>query len=441
MYTTTRTATRFRSLAWFLVLALITSVLVLTAPAPAQAATANVTSAADSGPGSFRAAVDSANANSAIKKIRFASGLDVSVASSVIYTGSQNLTIDGRNGSVNGDAAKEATWDGGLFVSKSDANITLKRLTFDDSFNNGVAVFIPSDATGTVRVNLHRVTITDSTYFGLLVDGQAYDGFNTDDVPHPNCVDPWFKDSSAGISLRITRSNISNNGLLPAEYDLSPATGCPADFDGVRVDDGGNGGIRGYIANSRINNNLADGAEFDDIGPGSVIATVVSTTFNGNGETPTDDQDDGFDLDEADAGHLRVRVVDVTATGNFDEALDFDEAGPGNAVVTVRDTNASGNVDEGLKVDEEDGGNLRLRVSESTFDNSEDDGVALTELSDGNISGRIDDSSVSNNGKFGVKVEATGKLRIIDSELESNADGPIEAEGGVVIELIDVDIE
>lgn len=206
-------------LVWLTALALLVALMAVTAPAPAQAANLNVTNGPDSGPGSFRQAITDANADSSINVIKFDKGVTVNLSTTVTYTGSQDLTIGGKGSTVSGaSVAKSPTWDEALFLAISDADLTLKDLSFVDSFGTGAAVFVPEDATGTVDLTLDKVTIDSATYHGLLIDGQAYNGFNTDDILHPDCVDPWYYDSAAGIKLTMKKSNIINNGQLPAGY-------------------------------------------------------------------------------------------------------------------------------------------------------------------------------------------------------------------------------
>src|SRR5262245_23809810 len=82
----------------------------------AHAATALVTSTADAGPGTFRAAVAAASADPTIDAIQFDDALLVELASDVVYTGSQSLTVFGADSTLTGDGSKDVTWDGGLFV-------------------------------------------------------------------------------------------------------------------------------------------------------------------------------------------------------------------------------------------------------------------------------------------------------------------------------------
>jgi hypothetical protein len=397
----------------------------------------------ESGPGSYRQAVADASANSSIRQVVFAPNLSVDLQSSVVYSGTQDLVILGRGSTISGaSAAKAATWDGGLFVSMSDADITLRNLDFVESFNNGIAVFIPASATGNVAVTLDRVSIDASTYHGLFVDGQAFSGFNTDDVPHPACVDPHFFDSAAGVVLNVLFSSVTNSGQIPASFDSSTATGCPLDFDGIRVDDGGEGNIVGRILDTTVTGNLADGVEYDEVGPGDVRSQAVASSFENNGNTGAivpghPDPDDGFDIDEADGGSIDANFVRVRASGNFDEGIDLDEAGEGNVMLDGVQVTANANEDEGVKIDEADGGSVTLRLvnSEVSEDDSQD-GVELTETGDGNLDARITRSTITNNDNFGIKATqedaGTGTLVVVSSDLTGNNDGAIDPDGVTV---------
>ncbi len=137
----------------------------------AQAATVLVTSAADAGPDTFRAAVDAANANPAVDTIEFDGPLAVTLDLGRRLHRRQHLTILGADSTLSGDGSMDATWDGGLFVSRGAADITIEDLSFQDSFNNGVGIFIPAGG-GPVAVTLTRVTIQGSRFHGLYVDDQ-----------------------------------------------------------------------------------------------------------------------------------------------------------------------------------------------------------------------------------------------------------------------------
>lgn len=416
------------------------------------AGTVRVTTGADDGPGSFRAAVEAANANGAIRRIVFTRGLDVVVDSDVTYTGSQSLALVGRGSSVTASesALPAPAWDGGLFASTGGGNLRIQSLGFYDSPNNGIGVFVPADAEGTIRLVLENVTVDGARFHGVFFDGQTTTGFNTDDVIHPDCVDPYPVDPAASMDISVWGSTITNNGTLAGGFDTGTPfeldgetvlTGCPADFDGIRVDDGGDGGISGSVVFSTVDGNLADGIEFDDTGAGGVSLFAAATQIHGNGETGTDDLDDGLDIDEADEGDLQAVLIGLSIRDNRDEGLDLDEAGDGDVVVIVRGTDSSANEDEGFKIDEEDAGNLFVQVSRSSFDDSlSQDGVDLTEAGDGSFFGVFLQTLVQGNDGDAIDADqddaGEGALIVIGSDLTGNANVPSLDLGGIVPTLI-----
>lgn len=417
----------------------------------AFADTVSVTNNNDSGTGSFRDAVDMANGNTNIDTISFDSSYYIELQGEVVYMGSQELSIHGNGSTLSGGSVVVDIddWDGGLFASMSGANLMIEDLTFQKSFNNGLAVFLPEGSSADVSIWLDNVTVSQSQFFGVLVDGQSTTGFNTDDIIHFNCDDPWPYDFDANISVFVTDSEFVQNGRLAGGYDISLATGCPQDFDGLRVDQGGPGSLMASITDSSFDHNLADGAELDEKGDGFVDADVSGSTFNHNGATQeilcTDadqcgddfneliaDLDDGFDIDEEDEGHMIADVIDTHVVGNNDEGLDFDEAGEGYIDVYVESVTAIGNEDEAFKASEEDGGDVMAEVWDSVFKQGGDDGTQIEEEDDGDITVMIMNSKITHNAKVGVKVEqpdaGVGTLYIENTDLRRN-DEPFETDG------------
>jgi len=436
---------------------------------PARAAAPGVSNEAE-----FLAAVEDANADSSISEIVLAPNAVIELTTEVRYTGEQDLTLVGRGATISGATATADTdtWDSGLFVSESGGDLTVERLTFADSFNNGLAVFLPPGS-GTVEIVLDRVTVTDAQFHGVLVDGQATTGYNTDDFIHPNCEDPYFVDSGTSVDITVDRSEITGAGQLVG-YDISQATGCPQDFDGLRVDQGGAGDLRADLDRSTFDGNLADGVELDEKGDGSVDAAVDRSSFSVNGDTVAirctvedlcgddfgeliEDLDDGFDIDEEDAGDLTVVVSRSEVNDNRDEGMDMDEAGEGSIAGTVTKTEASRNGDEGYKASEADAGNNTADISKSTFEDAGNDQIEV-ESEDGDGSGTVavdvskttstgadgsgvkaveddggavlvtvDKSTLADNGEWGVEAEGgSGSVNVSKSDLSGNADGEVE---------------
>ena len=435
----------------------------------ARAAAPGVSNAAE-----FLAAVDDANADPSISEIVFAPNAVIELTDEVRYTGVQDLTLVGRGATVSGATvtADTDTWDSGLFVSESGGDLTVERLTFADSFNNGLAVFLP-EGSGTVEIVLDQVAVTDAQFHGVLIDGQATTGYNTDDFIHPNCEDPYFVNSGTSVDITVDRSVITGAGQLDG-YDISQATGCPQDFDGLRVDQGGAGDLIADLDRSTFDGNLADGVELDEKGDGSVDAAADRSSFSDNGDTVAilctveefcgedlaeeiEDLDDGFDIDEEDAGDLTVVVSRSAVNDNRDEGMDMDEAGKGSIVGTVTKTEASRNGDEGYKASEEDAGDNTADISKSTFKDAGNDqievesedgdgsgtvtvnvskvtstgadgsGVKAVEDDGGTVLVTVDKSTLADNGEWGVEAEGgSGSVNVSKSDLSGNVDGEVE---------------
>lgn len=435
--------------------ALTTTGLVAAAVPAGAAHVAHVTSDADAGPGSFRSAVAAANADSAIEVIAFADDLAVDLSSAVEFTGSQDLEILGADSTLSGAAVSPDTdtWDSGLFVATGGGDLTVRQLALADSFNNGLAVFLPAGADAAFTFD--RLQVIDAQFHGVLVDGQSTTGYNTDDIIHGACTDPHAVDAGETIELDIDRTVITGAGQIEG-FDITLDTGCPQDFDGLRVDQGGDGDIVASIQRSNFDGNLADGAELDETGDGSVDVLVSRSTFVANGATEeivcTDaaqcgddtgeliaDLDDGFDIDEAGAGDLTGTISRTTVDANNDEGLDFDEAGEGSIDIVVDRVSAHDNADEALKASEEDGGDVIVSVDRSSFVGGGDDGTQLEEEGAGDIHVAVTRSTVTGNDGDGVKVEESnsggGSLSIDRSDLTGNADDAYSTDGVDDVEI------
>lgn len=376
----------------------------------AMAATVNVTNNADSGPGSFRAAIGIANANAGVTSIQFRAGIgEVVLSDSVIYTGGQPLTIDGRDAAISGSttAGTPATFD--LFVSENSDDLTLRRLAFRNG-RNGIVVLPPlDDDIGELSVSLFAVTVEDNAEFGLWID----DG-----------TEP----TAAGVNLVVMWSRFAGNGL----------TG--NDLDGIRVDEGGEGDVTASVHGSVFVGNGADGLEFEEGGPGDVVATVHHSRFDGNGVRVLEEGDDGLDADEGGEGSIWLRVVRSTFNGNTDDGIGADEKDDGDLRLSLTLVDASGNVDKGLSIDEstEDGdvgtGDLEVKLVRVRAEGNEDSGAQLEEGgSEGDFSAQMVRSVFTGNGDDDLVVvqadPGTGVLH-----LRAVSYGVIDAEGVDVIE-------
>jgi hypothetical protein len=448
-----------------------------------------VTDNADIGPGTFRAAIEQANEDSRIRTIRFADNLaPIQTESSIEYTGSQSLRVLGRGATIEpvDSQLAEPAAEFDLFISSGAADLLLRDLTFQGSNLNGIFIPIPGDASGTVDVELDRVSLVDNALSGLLIDDQ-------------------ISDSPASINFSMTRTNIIGNGFKPG-FD---------DFDGVRVNEGGDGSILSSIRFSTVEGNAGDGVEYDERDAGDVVLRASHSSFNYNGTQPQlpSDLEDGLDIDEAGEGSIHARLIRVEASGNEDEGIDFDESGTGDLIAHLLHVRANGNLDENIKLSEDadaeppdpddfdlddaaqlqefqdaldsvnqaasgdliahlvlvqandsrdgDGirfeefglGNLIANLLLVETDNNDDEGIQVSEGSElydapevnlpeqneGNLIMRLIGSRVTNNGDKGVQVEQfgvgddIGRLRIRATLFEGNEDDDVDAEGVTVL--------
>jgi hypothetical protein len=391
-----------------------------TSALPETAATAEVTNNYDAGPGSFRAAVLEANGDPSIRSIRFRPRVGgIELASTVLYTGSQSLHIDGQGARLAGTPGCDCD----LLLANGGGDLALSELTIENSLRSGIVVVVPPGATGVLEVSLRKVVIRNNGLHGLAVDDQVGD-------------DGTGADSESGIHLDVDSSMIAGNGFRAGF----------SDFDGIRIDEGGNGDLRARVHDSRFVENAGDGLELDERGPGSAVADVGRTAFDRNGRQPQNPEDleDGFDIDEADEGDIVVSIVHSTASGNFDEGVDLGEEGPGNIRFEATRLVASGNVDEGIKVSEdaetEAGGDIDVELQNVTASNSqEDDGMHFEEFGPGDLEARVLETTIRDNAAYGINVDQTtpgeGKLGLEKVTFGGNGDDDVDATEVEVIQL------
>lgn len=339
---------------------------------------------------SLKSAIAMANADSSINKIVFAKNAHIRLTSPVIYTGSQDLILSGNESTIDGNMAGSFVLDtdltaittDGTLVFKTAGDIVINKLTIINSAARGIVVNIPDDAQGNdSKVVLHKVNILNSALYGLHIDDNA-DEFDEGD-----------KGSAVGVELNISQSSFIGNGLGAI------------DFDGIRIDERGRGGISVMITDTHIDGNGGDGLELDEAGKGNVKVSMQRVTLNDNGFYNKEDLDDGFDIDEAGKGDIEVSLSQVEVNRNRDEGLDFDEQGEGSVVLLLRGVVALDNTDEGIKVDEQDAGNIEAKVVDSKVMGNGDEGLQLSELGEGRIVVQLQKVSAADNKGYGVKIE------------------------------------
>lgn len=184
-----------------------------------QGSAARVSSNADDGPGSFRAAIDAANADPSVGTIRFAAGLgQIRLSEPVTYSGPQALVIEGEGARLIGRGLPDAT---SALVADGGGNLTLRRLTVIGAPGNRITVKVPDDASGTLVVRLQNVTIRENGLHGILINDQAE--YFTDPASTSE------EGSPASLLVEVIDSRFERNG-----FSL-------IDSDGLRINEGGEG--------------------------------------------------------------------------------------------------------------------------------------------------------------------------------------------------------
>jgi len=330
----------------------------------------------------------------------------------IVYTGENKLTIVGKGATVDGSLVGEVTpaiddegrdtliSDDATLMFNTAADISINNLSVVDSKTRGVVVNVPQDAEGQdIFVELTKVTIADSALFGLHIDDNQ------------NEFDEGDAGSAIGIKLDVTKSSFVGNGVGAIDYD------------GVRVDERGEGGIEATFFATHIDENGADGIELDEAGEGDIDVLMVGATMNANGFQNPEDLDDGFDIDEADEGSINVTIVNAKVNENLDEGLDFDEEGEGDINLTLRNVVANENLDEGIKADEEDAGNIESSFTKVKVNGGiDDDGIQFTEIGTGDINASFVKVEANDNNKYGIKIEQW----LVEDETDDSTTGSVQ---------------
>lgn len=384
---------------------------------------------------SLQAALDDAAASGGTVMIRGEIVLDAPL----MYTSDHPLVLQGARGarivgpmadiatpSNSGRRVGEETVGDGLQILGAP-DLTIRNVTFVDQSGHGIYFELTPDASGTVRVDM-----TDTHFMG-----QGLSGMWMEDQAGGSEMAPEAIDSSA--SLHLDLRNVSVYGTGFAEDDarscrnLAEGLGCSfADFDGFRLNEGGDGDISFTFRNVAFNGNAGDGIELDETGAGEVRGTVNGSDFSGNGEQPQfpEDLEDGFDIDEAGPGGIHLVMRGTTVNDNIDEGIDLDESdldaagqdltsGIGDVYFEARGVVATGNADENIKISDfveittfdEQGeeidavvlggaGDVILALSDVVADgSSEGRGARFEEFGEGDVLGYIRDSSFSSNAE------------------------------------------
>ena len=387
----------------FLIGAMMVGGSVASATAPVD-----VTTGADSGEGSLRAALASGASRIVIRP----GVTGILISSPLVYEGTDPLRITGAGQTIEGTTTGD---DFTLLEVSNGANLAVSNLRFygrgDFDLENpgtgkGIFVKVPSDRTGIVRLELTNVE----------VNGVANHGVHVSDC---TLGDDCGSGSGGGgdgspASVHVILKQVTVDGAGNGKFDA----------DGVRVDERADGGIVLDVFGSEFVDVGADGVELDEGNDGDVFISVRNSVFEDNGAycefAPLDlsepciedddgelvrDLDDGFDIDEAGAGSLLGSVTGSNVNGNLDEGLDFDEEGPGGMNLDIWNVEAKANGDEGVKLSSANSGDINVNMRTMDVSDNDNDGIQVeTEDGDGEVHVVFQNSSSMGNSDDGLNI-------------------------------------
>ena len=454
-------------LAVLLALALVPVVAITATPASAQLLVARVTTNADDGPGSFRAALEEAASRPLVDTIVFDRGLGEIVANTeLLYESSDAIVIKG-----NGNVIRAGALDDDTLHFVGHGPVTISDLKFIGGPGDSIDRDIEGDGHGLVRTTLINVEVQgadqsaldiydDYTGFGVEVvikgslfqnnsreeddEDDEHDQVNITEydkgdlkitVESSNIVwavaDDGFRAAENGDgALHFTASNsaFNNNG---------GAKGGDTNNDGVVIAECDAGNLVIDLNNVEINDNADDGIDGAEAGEGSLFLTGDGVTANRNGEDALDIDEDSPGDFEGDCeeefeggGDWIGSLKNSTFEQNFQSAFDVDEHVEGNFTFVLRRVDAdrngteAGNGDPSVNVDEDGDGNHRLVMINSSASDNEHDGVGAEEEDSGNLRITLIKSDVSRNLGDGIQTDDdSGNPPIVRlfSTIQSNA--------------------
>jgi hypothetical protein len=356
---------------------------------------AHVTSSANDGPGSFRAAIALASGNASVTGIVVTPGLGpIELQTGVVYTGEQSLRVLGHDAVIDAGALADATQDALRFETGGD--VAVSGLTVRNAPGEGLVYEVPSNASGVNRVSLADVAVLDNEGHGVLINDQE----DPEDVENS-------AGSAASLDVSVMNARFAGNGFGAL------------DRDGLRVNEGGAGDLEIVIRNTGATANGADGIELDERGQGDAVFVVSGTQLaeNGSFDVTEEDLDDGMDVDESDDGSLVGSVFNSSSNGNLEEGWDFNENNLGNFRVDMAHVAANRNRQEGVDFEEDDGfsdfpaqewgGDLAATLNDVTTGangSSGDAGLKIRERSAGGITASIRGAQASDNETRGISL-------------------------------------
>ncbi len=384
-----------------------------------------VTTGADAGDGSLRAALAAASSGTGPQTIAIATGDTIAIGSGLSYTGSEPLTIVGAGQTVALSA------DETVLSVTNGADLTISSLTLSGpggfDINNrsasgmaagkGIFIDIRDDQTGTLHLSL-----TD-----VVVENVAGHGVHVSDCSLADDCGGGGGGAGEGspASISVVAQNLVVRGVGYGRFDA----------DGLRVDERAEGSIFFAASDSVFTGVGADGVELDEGQAGDVVVQVSGGSFSDNGgycdpaileaflpAEPEGEFEEGAVMEDAIPGPVTgspddacfEREVDTYDDGSVeeyefaidvDDGFDVDEAGEGSIRAVLTGSEILNNLDEGLDYDEEDAGGIELTLIGTSASGNADDGYKNSEEGDGDVTGVMLNVSATDNGGVGAVFE------------------------------------
>ncbi|MFN8584208.1 MAG: hypothetical protein U0446_02635 [Dehalococcoidia bacterium] len=454
----------------------VTAVAVLMAgrmPRGAEAATTlYVTSSADSGAGTLRAAITSANSDSSVNLIVLKNWLPVTLFTSVEYTGTQALTIQGDQplvyrtiqGSltVPGDPNSEPL-DCGMFKSTGGADITFSQVTIQNSWCDALNI-VPVVGDSEITITFNKVNLRNNFGSGMFLHE--------------------IEAAEATVRLNVTSSQVVGNGRCRGSM------GCA--FGGIELQGLGEGEVVVQLAGTWFNGNGGDGMSIGWDAPEvttlpspaldvDISVTASNTTFNDNGGTVTyaaalgegsrgrastashqggeglgvfgsglgtgdvtlaltnvqANRNGGsgirvFRGSDIDVGDVRFTANTLTASNNGGAGIQLEDEGDGDVIVSLTLVSAWFNQGPGVDERESGEGGVDLEARNSSVGFNHLDGFRLEESGDGDFSARFNGTVVSGNAGDGLDMEehdsGAASAAVQSSSIFGNGESAIEFE-------------
>ncbi|MEN9059917.1 hypothetical protein [Ponticoccus litoralis] len=405
-----------------------------------------VTTVADSGEGSLRAALEQASGQEAPATIVIFAEGDIAIEDTLTYSGQAPLSLFGNATRIT--AQRDVT----LLSLTGGADLYMRNIRLEgpggwDLENRsagpagkGLFVALSVDQTGSLSVELENVQVTGTAGHGIHV---------TDCLRAEDCgADAGGQDgSAASILLRMNGAEVlgAGRGALGA--------------DGLRVEERGDGGITLLLNNVRFAENGGNGIALDEGQGGDVVLRSSGSAFETNGgycdpdrlapflpDPPGASFDPGAMARDAIPGavggspedacferrvalHGDGSVADYAFALKAGDGVEIHEAGSGAIHALIERAGVIGNFGAGLDFAETGGGDIRSTLIGTFARDNAGDAYGHRETGPGAVTGALAGAVAEGNGGRGFVFaeEGAGDLTVTGYRLRSqynNGEGP-----------------